>query len=236
MQLLVSVATAADAVAAVEGGADIVDAKDPLVGALGAVTPEVFRAIAAVTLGVRPLSAALGEPRDQREAAHLAATFASAGAVFVKLGFRRDVSSATMTSLLTSARDASDAQVVAVAYADVGGAGARRRVLDAAASVRVSGVLLDTARKDGPGLCDACSPDDLAAWVADVSAAGLLTALAGRLTRADIEQVSGFGVSIVGVRGAACEGGRTGHVSGRRVRDLRAVCAIAQPRASALHV
>ena len=52
-----------------------------------------------------------------------------------------------MTSLLTSARDASNAQVVAVAYADVGGAGTRRRVLDAAASARVAGVLLDI----GPG-------------------------------------------------------------------------------------
>ena len=45
MRLLVSVASADDARAAVDGGADIIDAKNPWVGALGAVEPDVMRAI-----------------------------------------------------------------------------------------------------------------------------------------------------------------------------------------------
>ena len=45
MRLLVSVADAAEARAALAGGADIIDAKEPRHGALGAVAPDVLRAI-----------------------------------------------------------------------------------------------------------------------------------------------------------------------------------------------
>ena len=45
MQLLVSVTDAIEAAAALDGGADIIDAKDPASGALGAVTVDVFRDI-----------------------------------------------------------------------------------------------------------------------------------------------------------------------------------------------
>ena len=48
MQLLVSVSSAVETSAALLGGADIIDAKDPLSGPLGAVTPAVFRDIASV--------------------------------------------------------------------------------------------------------------------------------------------------------------------------------------------
>ena len=47
MQLLVSVADAADAVAAIEGGADIIDAKDPSRGPLGPVSAAALDAILA---------------------------------------------------------------------------------------------------------------------------------------------------------------------------------------------
>ncbi len=40
MRLLVSVANAADAAAALAGGADLIDAKDPAGGALTAVAPD----------------------------------------------------------------------------------------------------------------------------------------------------------------------------------------------------
>ena len=47
MRLLVSVTSAAEASAALAGGADVIDAKDPRRGALGAVSPQTLRAILA---------------------------------------------------------------------------------------------------------------------------------------------------------------------------------------------
>jgi dihydroneopterin aldolase len=237
MQLLVSVARAGEAIAAVDGGADIVDAKDPAAGALGAVTLGVFADIAAAVGGVKPLSAALGEPEDDRQAAQLTAAFGAAGARFVKLGFRPDAPVAAMTQVLAGARDASDAGVIAAAYADVGGAFARQRVVDAAVAAGIAGVLLDTAHKAGPGLSDLCSPEELHEWATQVSAAGLLVALAGRLSLEDIERLSTCGAAIVGVRGAACDDGRrTGQVSRARVQELKAACGATRGAPPAHHV
>ena len=51
---------AAEAAAALAGGADIIDAKNPLAGALGAVSETTLREIAAAVAGWRPVTAALG--------------------------------------------------------------------------------------------------------------------------------------------------------------------------------
>jgi hypothetical protein len=45
--------------------------------------------------------------------------------------------------------------------------------------------------------------------------------VAGSLELADVEAVAGIGPDVLGVRGAACLGGRSGKISIRRVRELR---------------
>ena len=60
----------------------------------------------------------------------------------------------------------------------------------------------------------------LTAWVAKVHAAGLIAALAGKLTADDLSFVQDAGADIAGVRGAACDNGRTGHVTVERVLGL----------------
>ena len=61
MRLLVSAASAADAVAALDGGAAIIDAKNPVAGPLGPVPFDVFRAIVGAVGGQRPVTAAIGD-------------------------------------------------------------------------------------------------------------------------------------------------------------------------------
>src|SRR5438094_1907571 len=65
MRLLVSVADPSEARAALEGGADVIDAKQPRRGALGPVRPDVLAAIRQVVGAARPVSAALGDARDE---------------------------------------------------------------------------------------------------------------------------------------------------------------------------
>ena len=84
MELLVSVSNAAEAQAAVEGGAGIIDAKDPFAGALGAVQPEVFSQICAAVDASRLVTAALGDAHDGVE--ELAQDFVARGARLVKVG------------------------------------------------------------------------------------------------------------------------------------------------------
>ncbi len=60
-RLLVSVFGPHEVAAALEGGADIVDVKDPHAGALGAAGPDVLRAVASLVDGRASISAALGD-------------------------------------------------------------------------------------------------------------------------------------------------------------------------------
>jgi hypothetical protein len=69
--------------------------------------------------------------------------------------------------------------------------------------------------------------DDSPARVVDSFVAPLWTAVAGRLTAATLSCAWRAGADVAGVRGAACDGGRSGLVSRDRVRALRALLAAA---------
>ena len=229
MQLLVSTASVAEASAAIVGGADLIDAKDPLAGALGAVSARVLQEIHALVAGRCPVTAALGDAADEQVIEGSASAFAALGATFVKVGFA-GISSAERAVVLATAavrgvRAGSDGNggVVVVAYADADRVAslAPAVLVNVAVRAGAAGVLLDTADKRGPGLRALVKPARLAAWVAEAHASGMLVALAGKLSADDLPFARDAGADIAGVRGAACEGGRTGRVTADRVRLLR---------------
>jgi uncharacterized protein (UPF0264 family) len=236
MQLLVSVASAAEASAALAGGADFIDAKNPLMGALGMVTEEVLRDIRAIVAGARPVTAALGDAADEAQVEAAARLFANAGAALVKVGFAGITSGPRARALTIAAvrgaaagnRGASG--VVAVAYADADRAAslAAGALIDVAARAGATGILLDTADKAGPGLRGLIAPADLARWVAEAHAGGLFVALAGKLMADDLALVRDAGADIAGVRGAACDGGRVGRIASEKVRQLKMQCGPAE--------
>src|SRR5260370_12509889 len=87
MRLLVSVAGPADARAALAGGADVIDAKDPGRGALGPVGAGALAAIRLTVGTARPLSAALGDARQTGVTERAVRAVAGVGLAFVKIGF-----------------------------------------------------------------------------------------------------------------------------------------------------
>ncbi len=232
MRLLVSVASASEASSALAGGADVIDAKDVQAGALGAVSLEVLREIHAAVAGARIVTAALGDAADEAAIERAAREFAAAGAALVKIGFAGITSGGRVAAVIAAAvRGASagsdgNSGVVAVAYADADRAEslAPSALVEVAARAGAVGLLLDTADKGGLGLRALVAPDVLAARVAEAHDAGLLVALAGKLTADDLPFARAAGADIAGVRGAACEGGRTGRVAADRVRLLRTLC------------
>ena len=68
---------------AVDGGADVIDAKDPLNGALGAVSLGTLRQIHSVVAGRRVVTAALGDAGDEKSIEQLAFEYARVGIGFV---------------------------------------------------------------------------------------------------------------------------------------------------------
>ena len=230
-----SVVDAAEARAAAAAGADIVDVKNPAEGSLGAPSPATIEAVRAAVPARLPVSAAIGDMPNLPGTAALAALGAArSGAAFVKVGLWGVANEAEAVALLRAVREAiagvPGAEVVAGAYADA------RRVAPAPLApellprvARAAGIkvcLLDTAIKDGRGLLDWLSPDELTSFVDDARAGGLEVALAGALRAEDLPVVCATGADIVGVRSAACAGGRrTGSLDPARVRALRAACA-----------
>src|ERR671923_2585613 len=102
MRLLVSVRDADEARAALRGGAEVIDAKDPSRGALGAVDASVLHDIVAVVGGKRPVSAALGDASTGAEVERAARTAASCGLSYVKLGFVRTTEATSVRALLSA--------------------------------------------------------------------------------------------------------------------------------------
>ncbi len=233
MRLLVSVRSAAEVAPALAGGADVMDAKEPARGALGAVSPAVLSRIAAEVPDAVPLSVALGDLHTVREVESAIAGAGvghRAGAVYLKIGFAGVRSEIAIAELIAAGVALSRSQpgrpaVVAVAYADSARADALSpdSIAGIAVAAGAAGVLLDTFRKDAGDLFSWISAAVLRRWAAGVRGHGLLAAVAGSLRLESLAAAVAAGPDIVGVRGAACGGGREGVVDAELVRALRAV-------------
>ena len=143
--------------------------------------------------------------------------------VYLKLGFAGVRSPERITALLeTAVASANGPGIVAVGYADCGLAGTppAEDVLRAAIAARAAGCLVDTWRKDGRTLLDHLSIEALTALSLQARAAGLLFAVAGSLGPDAVSRL-GDVADVLGIRGAACRGGRSGSVDAGRVAEVR---------------
>ena len=221
MQLLVSVRNAAEAAAALAGGADIIDAKEPRNGPLGAVSSRELQAIVKEVGRAAPVSAALGDANE--DLAGRARAACQTGVAYVKVGFAGMRGPGLAQHVFATARAVYPAPLVLVAYADsdIAEAPAPDDLVAVADDAEVAGILLDTYDKRGAGLTAVMSAGAIASFVNRAMRPGRMVALAGKLTLADIELARDAGADLVGVRGAVCEGGRLGMVTSSRVRVFR---------------
>ena len=222
MRLLISVRNASEATAALAGGADIIDAKEPLNGPLGAVSSDTLHEITATVGHAAPVSAALGDI-GEADVVERAVAARHAGVTFVKVGFAGMSRRQRLEEVaLTLARAAQPPALVLVAYADfeVADAPPPADILTLATHLKPTGILLDTYDKGSAGLTSLMRACTLATFVSRAKASGGFVALAGKLALEDIETVHNLGADVIGLRGAACDGGRNGMVTSARVRAL----------------
>ncbi|WLD13406.1 (5-formylfuran-3-yl)methyl phosphate synthase [Planctellipticum variicoloris] len=239
-RLLVSVCDADEARAALAGGADIIDVKDPAQGSLGRATPEAWAAIAAAIPAGIPLSLALGELREWSPTTPIPNIPAQVRWLKLGLAGMRDLTDwrTTWSSLRTRFEAACPTPIgwVAVAYADADIAEAPpvEDIARAAMETGCAGFLIDTWSKGGSGLVELGVDRRLRSILPELGQQGLFTALAGSLRPVDVAAVAGWGADIIAVRTAACEGGvRTGRVSQEAVRSLQqrlSLSVVARPR------
>jgi uncharacterized protein (UPF0264 family) len=219
-ELLVSVRSAAEAEQALEGGADVIDVKEPRLGSLGRADHSVMREVIRRVKGRRPVSAALGELLDWKDEA----TTAPDGLSYVKWGL---AGCRTREWAAALSRCTLGAHVVAVAYADWQQAGAPS--VDEVCAFACDGggsqvLLVDTWNKHaGTTLLDWLPVEDVTRLCRHCRSVGVRVALAGSLGIAEIRRLQPAAPDWFAVRGAVCEGGRAGAVRAAKVRELVAV-------------
>lgn len=224
-QLLVSVRSAAEALAALRGGAAVVDVKEPRRGALGRADVATWRAVVAAVAGRVPVSVALGELVDLDRHPGAIPAGALDGIALRKAGPAG--LAGRWAGAWDRARRADDAPArwVAVAYLDWEAAGAPEPAAVAAAAVRAAdcrGVLFDTW--DKAAACPVARIEAQARSIAAIRDSGRLVALAGRLDRESIRRLAPLRPDLFAVRGAACAGGdRDATVAAALVADLVAL-------------
>lgn len=198
-RLLVSVRDASEAERACAAGADLIDAKDPERGALGALAPEIVREIVARVAGRATTSAVAGEAEGDGSLASAVAVWAETGADFLKVA----VTPGYRMLALADAAAAAPGRLIGVFFAEDGEVAERVAQLAEAGFV---GAMIDTRGKAGRGLRDLVSPTQIAAFVAQCREHRLLCGLAGSLTVADIEPLAAFTPDYLGFRGGLCRG------------------------------
>ncbi|MDX1945426.1 MAG: (5-formylfuran-3-yl)methyl phosphate synthase [Pirellulaceae bacterium] len=219
--LLISVRTAAEAEIALAGGATLIDVKEPARGALGAADSQIWREVLAAVGGRVPASIAAGELLDANLLDRLPHC---GGMTYAKFGLAGCGQLADWQTRWLDAAACLPAGVlpVAVIYADHERANspAPRAILKFAQAAGCRAILVDTHGKSAGNLLQVLSWDDIAAIAAFAGDLNAPLVLAGSLDEASIRRLLPLSPDYVGVRGAACVGGRTGPLDLARVKSL----------------
>jgi uncharacterized protein (UPF0264 family) len=232
LKLLISTKDEIETRAAVEGGADIIDVKDPNEGALGAALPWLIKRIREETPMTVEVSCALGDVPNLVGTVSLAALgAATTGVNYVKIGLHGPRSLEEAVRLMQNATLAikgfdGSIKVVATGYADAQTIGSVDPLLipEVARKADADFAMLDTFAKNGTKILAFLKDCQLRRFVEETHSYGLKAALAGSLGIQDLENVQSLGVDIVGLRGAACIGGDRlkGKISAEKVNELSA--------------
>jgi uncharacterized protein (UPF0264 family) len=227
MRLMISVVSVEEARQALQGGAEILDIKNPAEGSLGAQSPGLIREISKLFSTEAEISVALGDMPNLPGTAALAALgAATCGANYVKVGLHGAPGEAEAIALLREVKRAVlefRTMVIAALYGDCLRAGTLNPecLPHIAAEAGVHGCLLDTAIKDGHTLFDFLSPPALRLLAQQAHSSGLIFGLAGALREQDLSLAKDMGADVVGLRTAACRNNqRNGPLEAMRVKKL----------------
>lgn len=234
-QLLISVGSAMEVPAALAGGADVIDAKDPSRGALGELPIAVVREIVAAA-GKRRVSATLGDgPWTREHALRAFRATLDAGTDFAKAGASTIESALQWLEWLKQSAHAD--RFVLVLFADdlrlqLEQAAGLDALFQRIAESGIHALMIDTHNKAAGSLLTYVSMLHLSDFARLAREHRVRFGLAGSLTVVDAAALTHLRPDYLGFRGAACVNGIRGEmIETERVMALK--CAIDSTQARA---
>ena len=229
MKILASIKSVDEIEAAVRGGADIIDLKNPEEGSLGAAAPWDIKTLKD-QYNDQIISAAIGDFPNLPNTAALAALGAAvSGADYVKIGLLGAENAADALKVMKNVTKAvknynPDIFVVGAGYADyqkvnsINPLDLPEILHEAKADI----VMIDTAIKDGNTLFSYFDTSALRIFVESAHSNGLQAALAGSLSISHIPILKEIRTDVIGFRTAICDNGNrvSGVLSPEKVREI----------------
>jgi len=214
---------------------DFIDCKNPSEGSLGANFPWIIKQMKSLIQfsGSQLLSATIGDFPNLPGTASLAALGAAvAGADIIKIGLKGPTTENEciflMNKVVKAVKDYNkNIKVVAAGYADKIRMESSPDFLSLPVIAAKSGadiVMLDTYVKDGKGLFDFLTIDQLKLFRNKAKDFNLDVALAGNLRKESLPKIKEILPDIIGVRSLVCEGydRNNGMIKGHLIEELKA--------------
>lgn len=216
--MLASVNSLAEALLVLSADVDIIDLKQPALGALGALDIAAVKQIVAGIDGRCPVSATIGDlPMQPDPVFNAVKAMAETGVDYIKIGFfPGDDWQGTVKKL--SALTGQNRALIAVLFADTQpDPGIMSLLKDAG----FTGVMLDTMNKQKGSLTQLMAKMEIAQFVTQAKARQLLCGLAGSLRLEDIPELMPYKADYLGFRGALCqEHNRVGELNKQAVMQV----------------
>ncbi len=217
--MLASVNCLAEALLVLSADVDIIDLKQPALGALGALDTAAVKQIVVGIDGRCPVSATIGDlPMQPDTVSNAVKAMAGTGVDYVKIGFfPGDDWQGTVRKLseLTGQNHA----LIAVLFADTQ---PDLAIMDLLKEAGFTGVMLDTMNKRKGSLTRLMSQSEIAQFVKQAKGRQLLCGLAGSLRLEDIRELMPHQPDYLGFRGALCQQhNREGRLNKQAVAEVR---------------
>ncbi|MDI1308091.1 MAG: (5-formylfuran-3-yl)methyl phosphate synthase [Methylotenera sp.] len=206
-QLLISVTTTEEAQIALENGADIIDLKEPSLGALGALPIATIQTIVTYVKNtkntdIKLTSATIGDLPMEPELllAHVA-KLAATGVDIIKIGFFETDDYQPCLERLKSLTQAG-VRLMAVFFAEIT---YPQGLIAAIKHAGFMGIMLDTANKNGLTLLDYYSYKQRVEFAEAILGHDLQFGLAGSLKLQHVTLIKELNPTYIGFRGGVCD-------------------------------
>jgi len=199
--MLASVNSLEEALLALQANVDIIDLKQPELGALGALDAQQVTSIVTTLANSKPISATVGDLPMQADLIFNAVQgMANTGVDYIKIGFFPNQDWHQVIVKLQSLTQQS-LKLIAVLFADQQ---PDLKTIEQLSLAGFTGVMLDTMNKSNGSLTQVMSLDEIQNFVKMTKQHQLLCGLAGSLRKADIKHLLPLQADYLGFRGALC--------------------------------